>query len=114
MLLTATQYLKDNRLLPKGFEKSTADPDIAVYGGASGDDDFVGGSDRVRYAVRVPAGISGPLTVEAALWYQPIGFRWAHNLGLDRSVEGDRFLGYFQQMADRSGAVLARTRVEVR
>src|SRR5262249_52347760 len=27
-LLTATQYLKDNRLLPRGFDKRTAEPDI--------------------------------------------------------------------------------------
>lgn len=114
VLLTATQYLKDNRLLPKGFDKSTADPDIAVYGGASGDGDFTDAGDRVRYAVRIPAGVSGPLTVEAELWYQPIGFRWAHNLGLDPFAEGNRFLGYYEQMADRSGAVLARARAEVR
>ena len=31
-LLTATQYLKDNRLLPRGFDKATADPQIGVYG----------------------------------------------------------------------------------
>ena len=31
-LLTATQYLKDNRLLPRGFDKATAPPEIGVYG----------------------------------------------------------------------------------
>ena len=39
-LLTATQYLKDNRLLPRGFEKSTAPAEIAVYGLAANDADF--------------------------------------------------------------------------
>ena len=39
-LLTATQYLKDNRLLPRGFEKSTAAPEIGVYGQAAEDARF--------------------------------------------------------------------------
>ena len=50
-LLTATQYLKDNRLLPRGFDKTTAAAEIGVYGSASDDRDFAGGGDRVRYRV---------------------------------------------------------------
>jgi hypothetical protein len=47
-LLQATRYLKDNRLLPRGFDKTTVAPEIAVIGDAAADDDFVGGEDRVR------------------------------------------------------------------
>jgi len=112
-LLTATRYLKDNRLLPRGFDKATADADIAVHGNAEQDVDFRGGSDRVRYEVPIPSGRSGPFTVEAALWYQPIGFRWAHNLEMQPSPEGERFVGYFEQHAERSGTVLARARMEL-
>ena len=36
-LLSATHYLKDNRLLPRGFDKATADKDIGVYGEAMQD-----------------------------------------------------------------------------
>ena len=48
-LLTAVRYVKDNRLLPHGFDKRTADKDVAVHGDAEGDADFAGGgrSDRV-------------------------------------------------------------------
>ena len=60
-LLTATQYLKDNRLLPRGFEKSTAPAEIAVYGLAANDADFSQSGDQVRYAVDVSGG--GPYTV---------------------------------------------------
>jgi hypothetical protein len=41
-LLSGAQYLKDNRLLPHGFDKQTAEPDIAVRGEALSDPDFTG------------------------------------------------------------------------
>ena len=50
-LLTALRYVKDNRLLPHGFDKRTADKDVAVHGDAEGDADFTGGGDRIRYSV---------------------------------------------------------------
>jgi hypothetical protein len=58
-LLTGLRYLKDNRLLPRGFDKISAEADIAVIGGALQDADFSGGSDRVRYSVAV-TGTDGP------------------------------------------------------
>src|SRR5436190_1471652 len=39
-LLTAVRFIKDNRLLPKGFDKGGVDPQIAVQGGAANDADF--------------------------------------------------------------------------
>ena len=42
-LLSATQYLKDNRILPAGFDKKTADQDIAVEGKAADDAEFAAG-----------------------------------------------------------------------
>ena len=47
----ATAYVKDNRLLPRGFDKATAVPDIAVHGDAARDADFTDAGDRVRYIV---------------------------------------------------------------
>ena len=75
-LLRAVRYLKDNRLLPRGFDKRTAEPDVAVHGDAMDDPDFVGAGDRVRYSVDL-ANARGPFVVEAELLYQPIGYRWA-------------------------------------
>ncbi len=106
-LLSAVRFVKDNRLLPAGFEKASAEPDIAVRGSASEDGDFAQGGDRVRYTVAVPAG-NGPFSVEAELRYQPIAFRWAHNLGRQRAREIDRFLSYYDAMGDGSSALLAR------
>lgn len=107
VLLTATRYLKDNRLLPDGFDKAGADADIAVRGGAFDDAEFLGGGHRVLYAVDL-AGARGPFQVEAELWYQPVGYRWAHNLEQLDTAEARRFLPYYNAVSKRSAAVLAR------
>ena len=48
-LLTAVRFIKDNRLLPAGFQKGKVEQEIAPQGGAMTDDDFAGGGDRIRY-----------------------------------------------------------------
>jgi hypothetical protein len=105
-LLTATAYIKDNRLLPRGFDKQTAEPDIAVHGGAAADGDFTGEGDRVRYLVPLN-GAAGPFAVDVELRYQPIGFRWADNLRRYDAAEPRRFVGYYDAMAAASSTVLA-------
>ena len=52
-LLHAVGYLKDNRVLPTGFDKKTAPSEIAVVGAAATDDSFTAGEDRVQYSVWV-------------------------------------------------------------
>jgi cytochrome c551/c552 len=106
VLLSAITYLKDNRLLPEGFDKTTAEEAVAVHGSAETDDDFVGGRDRVGYVVDV-SGAVGPFIVDAELIYQPIGYRWAHNLGDQEAEEIERFIGYYEEMAGQSAVVLA-------
>jgi hypothetical protein len=104
-LLTAVRYLKDNRLLPRGFDKRTAGAEIGVFGGAAGDADFSGGSDRVRY--RVPAAAAGPYRVDVELRYQSIAYRWAHNLERYDAPEPARFLRYYNASASDSSVVVA-------
>jgi len=104
-LLTATQYLKDNRLLPRGFEKSTATPEIGIYGRAANDSDFTGGGDRIRYVVNVDG--SGPYAIDAELRYQTIGYRWAHNLSDYNATEPRQFLSYYRSMSSGSSVVVA-------
>jgi hypothetical protein len=106
-LLSGMRYVKDNRLLPRGFDKATAPADVAVHGAASKDGDFGGGRDRVRYVVEVGAA-RAPFTVEAELWYQPIGYRWAYNLGKYDTFETGRFVSYYKAMAPSSATILAR------
>src|SRR5688572_3299935 len=104
-LLTAVQYLKDNRLLPRGFDKRTAPAEIAVYGEAARDADFGSGGDRIAYAIDVPA--SAAYRVEAELRYQTIGFRWARNLEAYDAPEPKRFSTYYRSMSSSSSVVVA-------
>jgi len=52
-LLRAIRFMKDNRILPQGFDKTSANDDSAVKSKAEADTDFIGGSDKVRYSVPV-------------------------------------------------------------
>lgn len=105
-LLTALRFVKDNRLLPTGFDKRTATPDIAVHGEAETDADFNSGGDTVRYSMAA-AGAQGPFRVEAELWYQPIAYRWAMNLNRYDATEPKRFVSYYGSLASSSGVILA-------
>ncbi len=110
-LLSGVAYAKDNRLLPDGFDKATAEKDIAVLGEAATDPAFRAGGHRLRYTVDL-GGAAGPFTVAAELWYQPIGFRWANNLkAYGSAAEPRRFTGYFDSMQSSSAVVLARAAV---
>jgi len=106
-LLRAVVYLKDNRILPRGFDKTTAPRDVAVQGDATRDADFLAGRDRIRYAIEL-GDAKGPFTVDVELWFQPIGFRWADNLRPYDAAEPRRFVGYFTEMAPNSAIELTR------
>jgi hypothetical protein len=94
-LLRGAGYLKDNRLLPVGFDKGNMEADVAVYGGAAEDASFAGGSDQVTYQVSL-GDAAGPFTVTVELLYQSIGYRWAQNLAQYSAPEPERFLGFYE------------------
>lgn len=106
-LLSAVGYLKDNRLLPSGFNKESAEHDIAVIGEAAQDPNFNDKGSVVRYSVSTN-GAAGSFHIEAELMYQPIGFRWAHNLKPYDAAEPQRFVGYYEAMSSGTAAVLCK------
>jgi hypothetical protein len=61
----------------------------------------------VRYKVST-GHATGPFKVEAELWYQPIGFRWAHNLAPYKAEEPQRMVRYYEEAARNSAMVLAK------
>ncbi|HEY6925273.1 MAG TPA: hypothetical protein VI653_17490 [Steroidobacteraceae bacterium] len=113
-LLQATGYLKDNRLLPHGFDKASAAPEIAVHGDALGDPAFNDRGDVVHYVIALGKA-SGPYRIDAELWYQPIGYRWANNLKpYDAAPEPRLFTGYYDDMGAKGAVqvVSAQTTLE--
>jgi hypothetical protein len=106
-LISAVGYLKDNRILPTGFDKQSASPDIAVVGDAAADPNFTSAGALTRFVVNT-ANASGPFHVEAELWYQPIGFRWAHNLAPYQASEPQRLVAYYESASRDSAFLLAR------
>jgi len=71
-LLAATQFLKDNRLTPAGFDKNTVPDDVAVTGLAATDSDFNNGQDVVTYEIAVTG--KAPFSTLVELRYQPLAF----------------------------------------
>lgn len=82
-LLEAAQAVKDNRLLPAGWDPSAAETALGSIApaGVSDDPDYAGtgGADRLELAVSGLAG-EAPFTVEASLLYQPYAPRHAAEL----------------------------------
>jgi hypothetical protein len=62
----------------------------------------------VNYSVPI-ADAGEPFHITVELLYQPIGFRWAHNLQGYKANEPRRFLGYYDSMSSAATAILART-----
>jgi hypothetical protein len=99
-LLRAAGYLKDNRLIPSGFEKGAPYEDIAVRGRARDDVNFLDGADQIQYSMAFDAA-ERPLSLTVQLVYQTIGYRWAENL---RGRDGDeisRFINYYDAIPNR-------------
>jgi hypothetical protein len=104
-LLRAAQYLKDNRMLPAGAEKAALSAEIAVYGEAAGDANFLGGSDLVTYRMEV-RGATGPFMVSAELLYEPLSYQFVVDLLADETELTERFGRYWGE-ADRAPLVVA-------
>ena len=106
-LLNAVGYLKDNRILPAGFDKTSADKDVQVVGDAADDPNFNDKGSIVRYSVATDLS-PAPFHIAAELWYEPIGFRWAHNLGSYQAAEPQRLVNYYESLASSAAVLLAK------
>ncbi len=106
-LLNALRYEKDNRMLPKGFDKRTADDEVGVKGAAANDADFQGGGDRINYSIAL-GNAQGPFQIEAELYFQPISYRWADNLRKYDAFEPKRMVKYYDSMSAGSAVVISK------
>ena len=102
-LLRGMTYLKDNRILPAGFNKTTAPQDVKVVGDALNDSNFIGGSDQVAYHIK---GLTdNHYTVEAELIHQPISYAFAQDLSNEPTNEGDDFKLMFDNSNFKSNQI---------
>ncbi len=107
-LLRGAVYLKDNRLLPAGFDKTAVSPDIGVYGLAAADADFLGGGDLTTYQIDL-GDAHGPFTVTVELLYQSIGYRWANNLAHFDAPEPVQFTQFYESVPNEPTLVASTT-----
>jgi hypothetical protein len=110
-LLGATRYLKDNRLLPAGYDRARAVESIQIRGRAVADEDFLDGKDRIQYSMSLGQA-EGPFTVGVELLYQSIGDRWLEDLSFIAGEQIARFLAMTDQLPNLP-IVIARQIVEV-
>jgi hypothetical protein len=112
-LLRGVRYAKDNRLLPRGFDKRNASAEVAVHGEAEQDANFVAGGDSVRYRLDLGRRPAGAVHVTAQLMYQSIGYRWAENLRSYDAPETQRFVRYYSESIAGTAVQLARAAADV-
>ncbi|BCN94120.1 hypothetical protein THMIRHAM_19050 [Thiomicrorhabdus immobilis] len=121
VLLHARQYLKDNRIPPKGWtldgqHTNPADSSImddGIVGLASTDTDFAPGkeaagsdaTDTVTYNIDVSAG-TAPFNVTVELYYQTIKPSFVLGMHADDvahgGITGDSYVGRFKEMYEKT------------
>ncbi len=110
-LLGASEYVKDNRILPIGQDKFGAVESIQPTGNAAGDEDFQGGVDEIQYALDLRQE-QGPFIVTIEVLYQSIADPWISMLRGSQSAESDRFLRLYDAVPN-TPVVVAREIVEI-
>ncbi len=115
-LLRTARNMKDNRILPRGFDLRRPLPEgietasIAPVG-TDGDEDFVPGSDGVEYEISVGEA-AGPYRVTVEALYQSVKPSHAAAMDSGHSAEEANFLRLFA--TNRAPATMARAEILVR
>ncbi len=106
--MLASGYLKDNRLLPDGFDKQNPPSVSPVIGGALQDATFTGGRDTINYQVQTD-GAAGPFTVKVELLYQSVSYRWAKNVLASQTEEAQTFGRMLEQTGNPPVMIASQT-----
>ena len=105
-LLRAAGYKKDNRITPDGFDKNLAPDDVRVAGAALADGNFDSGRDLITY--RVDVGTASPVSFEAKLKYQSLGYAFVADLLRDIDhPEVARFAAFYDKARIRAETIAA-------
>lgn len=110
-LMGATEYLKDNRIMPSGQDKFGAVESIQPRGKAVEDEDFQGGVDEIQYAIDLRQE-TGPFIVTVEVLYQSIAFPWVEAMRGLGSDEVEYFLRLYDAVPNEP-VVVARESIEI-
>ena len=110
-LMGASEYLKDNRIMPTGQDKFGAVESIQPSGNAVGDENFQGGVDEIQYAIDLRQE-QGPFTVTVEVLYQSIAHPWIEAMRGVGSDEVSQFLGLYDAVPNEP-VVVARETIEI-
>jgi hypothetical protein len=109
--LRSAEHMKENRLLPRGLDKSVAPEEIKPHAEALQDPNFVGGSDTVTYVINGDTH-QGPVTVKAELLFQSVSFAFVQDL-IEHTAQSsyiNRFQKFYQ-MADKTPVVISSAEI---
>ncbi len=107
-VMGATEYLKDNRIMPAGQYKFGAVEAIQPRGNAVGDEDFQGGVDEIQYAIDLREE-TGPFTVTVEVLYQSIAHPWVEAMRGIGSDEVEKFLKFYDSVPNAPVVVASET-----
>jgi len=100
-LLRAASYVKDNRIVPTGFDKNLVPGDVRVAGAALTDGNFNSGNDILTY--RIDVGVASPVSFSAELKYQSLAYGFVKDLFQDRNnPEVAKFEALYKNVRIRS------------
>ncbi len=94
-LLRGSAFLKDNRLLPKGWSLDDDQFKPIQPSGTGSDANFLGGGDSTTYSVALPP---GRYRVEARLLFQSLSSRYMEELFQTSSPEVELFQSMYRNM----------------
>lgn len=104
-LMNGAVYLKDNRLLPDGFDKNTVTPDVVPDAIAIADNNFVAASDEVDF--QLPLASDQSYSVEVELNYQSLAYRYAQDLFKD--LDKHEYINTFKSLYDDASNIRKET-----
>jgi len=102
-LMRGASWLRDDRILPMGWDPEHPDAKRTEPRGIDGDQDFRAGQDRVHYEIELAQ--SDGLLIEVSMLYQNLSARWAAEILQYKAPAIERFARLYAQ-ADKQPEVI--------
>ena len=106
-LVRSKSFLKDNRILPLGFDKNKATRETQIAGEAKTDNNFTGGSDEIEF--QLPKLTGNSYEISAELVHQPLSFAYALDLFAGSAKEITEFKAMYNKSPMKSNRITSLT-----